>query len=87
MSDPVSWFLIEKGWKVMDADGEEIGRIEEAVGDQDIFSGVVVSTGLFGSPHLVPSDDVEEITEGCVRLRLRGDQVKQLEKYQAPEPA
>lgn len=87
MSDPVSWLLIEPGWKVVDADGEDIGRVEGAVGDRDIFSGIVISTGLFGSPRWVPSDDVEEITEGCVRLGLRGDQVKQLEEYQAPERA
>lgn len=87
MSDPVSWLLIEEGWKVADADGEDVGRVEEAVGDRDIFSGLVVSTGLLSSPRWVPSDDVEEITEGCVRLGLRADQIKQLGEYQAPDPA
>ena len=87
MSEPVSWLLIERGWRTVDADGEEIGQVEEALGDRDIFSGVVVSTTVFGSPRWVSSEDVEEITEGCVRLRLRGDQVKQLEEYRAPEPA
>jgi hypothetical protein len=73
----------------VDADGEEIGHIEEVVGDQDrdIFSGLAVSTGLFGSPRWVSSDDVDEITEGHVRLQLRGDQVKRLGEYAPPEPA
>ncbi len=87
MSDPVAWILIENGWKVVDADGEDIGQVEEVMGDKDIFSGLAVSTGLFGSPRWVPSDDVEEITDGQVRLGLRGDQIKQLEEHQPPEPA
>lgn len=87
MSDPVSWLLIEPGWKVADADGEDIGQVEEAVGDRDIFSGLVVATGILDSPRWVPADEVDEITDGRVRLRLRGDQVKQLEAYEAPEPA
>jgi hypothetical protein len=87
LSDPVSWLVIEHRWKVVDADGKEIGHIEEAIGDRDIFSGVVVTTGLFGTPRWVPTDDVAEITEGQVRLSLRGDQVKQLEEYAPIEPA
>lgn len=87
MSDPVSWLLIEQGWKVVGSDGEDIGRVEEAVGDRDIFSGLVVSAGLLGAPRWVASDDVEEIIDGSVRLRLSEDQVKQLEEYQPPEPA
>jgi hypothetical protein len=87
VSDPVSWLLIEPGWKVVDADGEKIGQVEEVIGDQDIFSGLAVSTSLFGSPRWVPSDDVDEITEDHVRLRLRGDQVKRLEEHEPPAPA
>jgi hypothetical protein len=87
VSDPVSWFLIEHGWNVVDADGKEIGHVEEALGDGDIFSGVVVATGLFGTPRWVSADDVAEINEGSVHLRLRGDQIKQLKEYLRPEPA
>jgi hypothetical protein len=87
MSDPVSWLLIEPGWKVMDADGEEVGQVEEVIGDRDIFSGLAVSTSLFGSPRWVASEDVDEITDDHVRLRLRGDQVKQLEEHEPPAPA
>ena len=87
MSDPVSWLLVEPGWKVVDAAGEEIGQVEEALGERDIFSGLVISTGLLGSPRWVRADDVEELVEGCVRLRLSGDEVEQLPKYDPPEPA
>lgn len=87
MSDPVSWLLIESGWKVVNADGEHIGQVEEVLGEEDIFSGLAVSTSLFGSPRFVSADSVEEITDRQVRLKLRGDQVKQLEEHLPPEPA
>src|SRR5205085_11166814 len=29
MADPVSWLMIEPGWKVLDADGEEVGAVDE----------------------------------------------------------
>jgi hypothetical protein len=40
MADPVSWLVIERGWKVQDRDGGDIGRLDEVIGDMhaDIFS-------------------------------------------------
>ena len=53
MSDPVSWFVIEAGWKVVDAAGDEIGEVESVVGDsaEDIFNGLAVSKGLLERPR------------------------------------
>ena len=69
---PVSWLVIEPGWSVVSADGEEIGKVEEVVGDtgEDIFNGLAVSTGLLGKPKYVPSERVAEIVEGEIRLDL-----------------
>ena len=33
MADPVSWLMIEPGWRVEAADGEEVGRVLEVTGD------------------------------------------------------
>ena len=84
MADPVSWFVVEKGWKVVAADGNEVGTVDEMLGDEelDIFDGIVVSTGLVSSPVYVPSEHVDEIVEGAVRLSLAGDEVERLEPYQ-----
>jgi Uncharacterized protein conserved in bacteria (DUF2171) len=86
MSDPVSWFLIEPRWKVVDAAGEEIGHVEEVVGDsgEDIFNGLAVSTGLAGRPRYVPSERVQEITEGQVRLSLTKDELHRLGEFEEP---
>ena len=48
MPDPVSWFLVERGWKVVGRDGAELGTVEEALGDEnaDIFDGLAVAIGL-----------------------------------------
>jgi len=90
MSDPVSWFLIEPGWKVMDASGEEIGSVDEIVGDSsdDIFNGLSVSTSLLGRPRYIPSEQVGSITEGRVQLTIGKEQVDKLSEYEeAPTSA
>jgi hypothetical protein len=84
--DPLSWFLIEAGWKVVDTDGEEVGSVDEVVGDSsdDIFNGLSVSTGLLSRPVYVPSEQVGRITQGHVQLTLTRDQVRHLEEYEEP---
>ncbi|MEK6275420.1 MAG: PRC-barrel domain-containing protein [Actinomycetota bacterium] len=87
MSDPVSWFLIEAGWTVVDSTGDDVGRVEEIVGDsgEDIFNGLTVSAGLLRAPRYVPAERVAEITEGRVRLDLTKSEVKDLDAHE-PEP-
>jgi Uncharacterized protein conserved in bacteria (DUF2171) len=90
MSDPVSWFLIEPGWKVLDANGAEIGSVDEIVGDSsdDIFNGLSVSTSMLGRPRYVPSEQVGSITEGQIQLTITKDEVDTLTEYEeAPTSA
>ena len=77
MPDPVSWMMIEQGWSVVDADGEDVGRIDEVLGDQeaDIFNGLQVLTGILGTPQYVPAERVGEIVEGRVQLELKKDEL------------
>ena len=53
MADPVSWLLIEPGWKVRAADGSEVGEVDEVVGDSnvDIFDGLAIATSRLGEPR------------------------------------
>lgn len=80
MPDPVSWFVVEPGWKIVAADGDEVGTLHELLGDleRDIFDGIAVSTGALTKPTYVPSEQVGEIREGEVHLALTGEQFAQL---------
>ncbi len=84
--DPVSWFVIEPGWKVVDAEGQEIGSVDEVVGDSgdDIFNGLSISTSLLGRPRYVPSEQVGTITQGHVQLKLTKDQIGRLGEFEEP---
>ena len=86
MADPVSWLLIEAGWKVLTADGSEVGKVDEVTGDStaDIFDGLAIATSALGQPRYVPSEQVAEITEGAVRLKLSREEVDSLGEYQEP---
>ena len=84
--DPVSWFVIEPGWKVVDAQGDEVGSVDEVVGDSsdDIFNGLSISTSLLGKARYVPSEQVGTITNGRIELTLTKDQIEHLGEFEQP---
>ena len=86
MADPVSWLMIETGWKVLAADGTEVGKVDEVAGDSsaDIFDGLAVATSALGKPRYVPAEEIVSIEPGIVRLRLTRDRTEQLDEYLEP---
>jgi hypothetical protein len=86
MADPVSWLMIEPGWKVLAADGIEVGQVDEVAGDssEDIFDGLAIATTSLGKPRYVPAEQIAEITAGTVRVSLTRAQVEQLDEYLEP---
>jgi len=86
MADPVSWYLIERDWEVVGSDGEELGKVEETVGDSthDIFDGLTVGTGLLSTPRYVPSELVGEIVGGRVALTIGKERFERLDEYREP---
>jgi hypothetical protein len=84
--DPVSWFVIERGWEVAGGDGSKVGTVEEVLGDpeRDIFDGLSVATGLLGKPRYVPAELVEGIVDGTVRLSIGQDELERLDEYDEP---
>jgi hypothetical protein len=80
VADPVAWTVIEPGWKVFDAEGEEIGTVHEVDGDEnlDIFDGLEVKQGILGKDQYVPSEHVAQILEGEVHLSLTHAQIEAL---------
>ncbi len=86
---PVSWLVIEKGWRVVAADGVEVGTVDRLVGDEniDIFDGLAVSTGTLRTSVYVPAEQVDEITDGTVTLKIQAAAVERLEPYREPPVA
>ncbi|MET0260192.1 MAG: DUF2171 domain-containing protein [Gaiellaceae bacterium] len=86
MPDPVSWFVVDRGWEVVGSDGSKLGTVEEVLGDTelDVFDGLSVATGLLGKPRYVPSELVQEIVEGSVHLSIGQDEAGRLDEYDAP---
>ncbi|HVV58681.1 MAG TPA: DUF2171 domain-containing protein [Gaiellaceae bacterium] len=86
MADPVSWLLIRPGWKVVSAEGGEIGEVDQVVGDdtEDIFDGLAIATSALGRPRYVPAERVARITDGAVELSLSAADAASLEEYGEP---
>jgi sporulation protein YlmC with PRC-barrel domain len=62
--DRVAWVLVERGWKVVDARGDKVGKVDEILADEqtDIFHGLIVD----GEEIL--AERIGEIREGEIRL-------------------
>lgn len=86
MPDRVSWLAIRPGWRVLAADGTEIGQVDEVTGDEkrDIFDGLSVAVTALGQPRYVDSDHVDVIEEGVVHLSLDHESAAGLEQYLEP---
>ena len=86
--DPVAWRAIEKGWRVLDADGNLVGHVDQVTGDlnEDIFNGITVGDGgtVLTRARYVPAEQVGAICEGEVALRLGADDVASLQPFTEP---
>ena len=88
MPDPVAWKLIEPGWRIVDAQGEELGRVREVTGDADadIFDGLAIDEGILSKERYVAAEHVGEIREGEVHLTLSRHEIESLERFTEPAP-
>jgi hypothetical protein len=89
VSEPASWLIVERGRNVEGPNGEELGKVEETVGDSthDIFNGLTVASGLFSRARYVPAELVAEIRDGLVRLSIGEEAFQKLDDYEEPPPA
>jgi hypothetical protein len=73
VDDPVSWLLIEPGWKVVDRDGRHVGSVATVDCDRtlDVFDGLRVRIGVLRHIVRVDAEHVASITRGRVQLDLR----------------
>jgi hypothetical protein len=87
MADPVSWKVVERGWTVYDANGEEVGTVHEIAGDEnaDIFDGLSIKESRLGGDKYVPAETVDRIEDGAVHLSIAGDRVATLDDMRAAE--
>jgi len=78
--------MIRVGWKVLAADGSEVGEVDEIAGDdtEDIFDGLAIATSSFGRPRYVPSEQVAGISDGAVRLSLTRERSRSWGEYLEP---
>jgi hypothetical protein len=89
MPDPVSWIVIEAGWLVVGRGSEELGTVEEVLGDEDvdIFDGLAVSLGRLRRVRYVPAEIVGAIYVDRVQLDLTPEQFERLPEYTGSPPS
>jgi hypothetical protein len=76
----VAWLAMPQKAPVMGESGEEIGRMEEVLGDKedDIFHGIVVKLARGGHKVEVRADRIPKITTRRVYTDLAADELEHL---------
>ena len=82
---PISWMTLEKGTDVYSSDSTKVGEVGEVVADRqkDIFSGITLGGGLFGTPRFVAADLIDRMTGNAVHLTIPAADAEKLEDYEA----
>jgi sporulation protein YlmC with PRC-barrel domain len=86
---PTSYRALEAGTDVVTSDGSSVGTVEHVLADddKDIFDGIVVDTKLGpGGLRFVDAEQVDEIFENAVVLKIAAVEVEELPKP-GPSPA
>lgn len=82
---PLAWTAILEHTPVYASDGQQIGVVDEVLGAEDIFHGVVVRGGPVGHEILLLADHVSTITNRRVNTNLSPEDIRSLPPYQPEE--
>lgn len=89
LGEPSSYEALRRGTPVYCADGDQLGKVAHVLADEreDVFDGIVIGEHFLGTEHrFADADDVQEIFEHGVLLKLDRAQCAQLPKP-SPNPA
>jgi uncharacterized protein YrrD len=87
--NPISYLALEPGADAISSDGARVGKVEHVLfdADADIFDGLVIDTEAGpGGLHFADAEQVDEIYERAVVLKVPAGEVEQLPKP-VPAPA
>jgi hypothetical protein len=77
--------VIEQGWRVVDAEGNVVGYVDQITGDlnEDIFDGITIGDGgtVLTRARYVPAEQVGVIRDGEIALLIGADEVASLAPY------
>ncbi len=78
MPDRVSWYLIEKGWTVVSAEGEQLGQVVTVDGEisLDIFDGIEYRHAVHERVLYVPSESIGDIYVGEIHLTVSQGEIR-----------
>ena len=82
---PISWMTLKKGTDVLSNDSTKVGDVGEVIADtqKDIFSGITLGGGLFGTARFVPADLIDTMTADAVHLTISAQEAENLEGYES----
>ena len=85
----ISWKTVDAGATVVTADGRQVGKLREVVGDResDIFDGLVVRAAALKGDRYIASERVLRIWPDRIEVDLGADEALNLPEYAEPAAA
>lgn len=83
--EPVAWTAILEDTPVYLSDDTDVGVVDEVLGAEDIFHGLVIRSGPFATDKMVPADRVATITNRRIVIDMTADGLRALPPYQQEE--
>jgi len=82
---PISYEVLEPGTAVLSSDGTEVGTVVHVLADegQDVFDGIVIAEPGESGHRFADADDIAEIYEAAVLLKLTAAACAQLPRPSA----
>lgn len=79
LGSPISYEVLQKGTAVLSSDGAEVGTVAHVLADEheDVFDGIVIVEHP-GGHRFADADDIQEIHENGVVLKLSADESARL---------
>lgn len=80
---PLAWTAILADTPVQSSDEVTVGAVREVLGSEaeDIFHGVVITSGSRGHEVLIPAEKVASITDQQLTTSLSADEIRDLVPY------
>ncbi len=82
---PIAWTAIFQDTRVYLADGTDAGVVDEVLGAEDIFHGMVVRTGPLATDKMVPAERVATITNQRIVIDMSAEELRALPPFQQEE--
>lgn len=82
---PIAWNAVLSDTPVYTSDDQVVGSVQEVLGAEDIFHGIVVRSGPGGEERMISASNVARISNRRIDTTMRAEEIDALPPYREEE--